>query len=334
MALRFIDGFDHYNSMTQKWTTLSGTPTFTSVGTRFSVGQCLVLSFANPVKALDSQATWVIGGAVKFGSFGTTSSIIGVRDVGTQQVDVRVNASGNLTVTKNGTVIGTSTSSMISLNVWYYLELKVTIHNTTGAYEVRLNGVTVPGLSATGVDTRNTANNSANEIFMSTAGGITYTYDDLYVCDGTGSTNNDFLGDVRVDTILPTADGSSTDFTPSTGTDNYAMVDDATPDSDSTYIASGTLNDLDLYTFADLQSLTGSVFGIQSVIFGRKDDAGTRSVAPAIKTGVTTAVGADFTLAASYSYNLQIFETNPANGSAAWTISDVNNSEFGVKVTA
>ena len=333
MSLRFIDGFDHYNSATQKWTALGGAaPTFSSSGTRFGVGQ--YITGGTPYKGLDNQATWIVGVAFRVNALGPTNSIILLRDAGTAQLSVYSNTSGNLVVYRGGTIIATSTSSVLSVDVWYYLEFKATINNTTGAYEVRLNGSTVTGLSATGVNTRQTANNYANEIMLSQGNASGNRFDDLYVCDSSGSTNNDFLGDVRVDTIMPTADGSATDFTPSTGTDNYAMVDDATPDSDSTYVSSSTVNHTDLYTFADLQSLTGSIFGIQTVLWGRKDDAGVRSVAPAIKTGATTAVGDDFALAASYSYNLQVMETNPANSDAAWTISDVNNSEFGFRVTA
>jgi hypothetical protein len=36
--------------------------------------------------------------------------------------------------------------------------------------------------------------------------------DDLYVCDSTGSTNNTFLGDVRVDTVRPIGAGNYSEF--------------------------------------------------------------------------------------------------------------------------
>jgi hypothetical protein len=330
MSLRFIEGFDHYNSILQKWTTAAVAPAFTSSGTRFGVGQCLSIGNNNISKGMDNQATWIVGAAV-YESTLVTATVISLLDSSAPQMEVRATNLGALQVVRGGnTQLGITANGILSPAVWYYLEFKATINNSTGSYEVRVNGVNV--LSATGVDTQDTANAYANQIMFS--GTTQYSYDDIYMCDGTGSTNNDFLGDVRVDTIFPTADGSSTDFTPSTGTDNYAMVDDATPDSDSTYVSSSTLNDIDLYTYGDLQSLTGAVYGVQSLIFARKDDAGARSVAPVIKTGATTAVGSDFALGASYTYGRQIFETNPANGSTAWTISDVNNSEFGIKVTA
>jgi hypothetical protein len=337
MSLRFIDGFDHYNSPTQKWTSSSGSPTYASASSRFGVGQYAKFNGSGIFnKGFDNQATWTIGAAVKFEGAIDNASLFFLRDNTTMQVTMGTTGSGALNVYRGdfnagGTLLGTTANGVLSLNVWYFIELKTTINNTTGAYEVRLNGVNV--LSGSGADTQAGTNAYVNMISVGSGNGAV-SFDDLYVCDGAGGLNDTFLGDVRVDTILPTADGSTTDFTPSTGTDNYAMVDDATPDSDTTYVSSETLNHIDLYTFANLQSTVGAVHGIQTVLFARKDDAGSRSIAPAIKTGATTAVGDDFALAASYIYDLQIFETNPANSNAAWTISDVNSSEFGFKLTA
>ena len=50
----------------------------------------------------------------------------------------------------------------------------------------------------------------------------------------------------------PSADGTTTNWTPSSGTDNYAMVDDISLDNDNTNVGSSTLNDVDLYTFDNL----------------------------------------------------------------------------------
>ena len=58
-----------------------------------------------------------------------------------------------------------------------------------------------------------------------------YDYDDLYICDGTtvpGEPVNDFLGDVRVDTLYPNGNGNSSQWVgqDANSTDNYLNVDD------------------------------------------------------------------------------------------------------------
>ena len=54
-----------------------------------------------------------------------------------------------------------------------------------------------------------------------------------------------------VSVIIPTADAQS-DWTPSAGGDNFAMVDEDNFDSDSTYNSTSTQNNRDLFTGADL----------------------------------------------------------------------------------
>jgi hypothetical protein len=52
---------------------------------------------------------------------------------------------------------------------------------------------------------------------------VTY-FDDWYICDATGATNNDFLGECRVETLTPNSDASG-NWTANSGGDLYAMVD-------------------------------------------------------------------------------------------------------------
>ena len=52
---------------------------------------------------------------------------------------------------------------------------------------------------------------------------MTY-FDGWYICDGVGSTNNNFLGECRVETLTPNSDASG-NWTANSGSDLYAMVD-------------------------------------------------------------------------------------------------------------
>lgn len=53
----------------------------------------------------------------------------------------------------------------------------------------------------------------------------------------------------RVRTRFPDADGTTTNWTPDTGTVNYTQVDDNPDDGDTTYVESSTANHIDLYEF-------------------------------------------------------------------------------------
>src|SRR5262245_56180486 len=82
---------------------------------------------------------------------------------------------------------------------WFYMEMKVTIHDTAGAVVVRIDGQTV--LNLTNQDTRNGGTGFCNSIqfICGNVGSayMSYNLDDFYICDTAGSAPfNDFLGDV------------------------------------------------------------------------------------------------------------------------------------------
>jgi hypothetical protein len=101
------------------------------------------------------------------------------------------------------------------MNQFNYFEIKATIHDTTGSIELRINGV--PALNLVNQDTRNAGTGVVNAIRIggTNSFGPIWAMDDLYICNTSGSTNNDFLGDIRVDTLYPNADGTYSQWTPS-----------------------------------------------------------------------------------------------------------------------
>ena len=103
-------------------------------------------------------------------------------------------------------------------------------------------------------------------------------FDDLYVCDSAGSTNNGFLGDCRIDTIYPSGAGNYTQFTPSTGS-NYTCVDETAPNT-TDYVDGATVGDRDSYALGNLSALSSqTVYGVQVNAAILKDDAGSKSAA-------------------------------------------------------
>lgn len=335
MALLFIDGFDHYASadVAKKWTSNTGC-TIAATGRRTS-GSLVALGGNSAAKTYAAASTLIAGVALSLSVLPTSArSILSLTDVGTAQVSVRLNLDGTLSVMRgpsSGTVLATSASALAA-GSFNYIELKATIHNTAGAYELRVNGVAVVG-PTTSANTRNTANASANGVLLGwdgNPGTATVTYDDFYICDGTGSTNNTFLGDVRIDTLFPTGDGASSAFTPSTGTTHWSLVDEAAVNT-TDYVDGISAGDRDLYTFPALTTLaTSTVYGVQVCNAALKDDAGSRSIAAVARSSSTNVDGTAAGLSTSQLVFAQVFETDSA--SAAWTQTSVNAAQFGVKV--
>ena len=338
--LRFCDSFDHYANadVLSKW---DGAAAFSLGGGRF--GNCFLAqsnvggSTRSVTKTLSpASATWIVGFALRVTPAGGNNgnAFFLTLDSGTVQLDLRWNSLNQLVVTRAGTTL--ATTSAFPVQVWHYVEFKFTINNSTGSYELRVNGDTAA--SASGIDTQNTANASVNGYrwtALSNDGNTTPTFqiDDVYMCDNTGGTNNDFLGDVRIQALFPDGNGNSSQHvgSDSNSTDNYLLVDETAQDGDTTYVASSTVGEKDTYTYGDLTSSTGTVYGVQILPYSRKTDAGARSIVSVARSGATEEDSANKALSTSYIYLPDIRETKPGGG--AWTISDVNAAEFGVKVT-
>lgn len=349
--LRFVESFDHYPTGQSgppfKWDgTFDQFFSVTSTG-RFGVyrGQCSPTSLGGYKNFTGTEATWIIGFAVLLFGYSNGQPLVlaaGHEIGGPRHIWLGLNSVGRLTVMRGTSTTLATCPTIIPLNQWRYVEFKFTVDDTVGAYEVRIDGVTE--VSATGVDTREGGTGYVDRInFCGGQGtGDTATaslaFDDIYICDGVdsgvaGCPNDDFLGDVRVEALFPTGNGNSSDFVGSdaNSTDNYLLVDEVAYDDDTTYVESSNVSDEDTYTYSDLISASGTVYGAQMLPRARKTDTGLRSICSVTRLGATEEDSADKALNVSYDYFPDIREADPDGDQ--WTIANVNAAEFGQKVT-
>jgi len=337
MALRFCDGFDHYATadITKKWDLVNACSINGAYG-RFGTPGLYVNYYM--YKVFDNQATWIVGMGFQPNAWVNNVPDVSIIDNGTCQVDLRYDNNHRFYVTRNGTTLG-SGSMVLRSPHWYYIELKVLIDNTNGGVWLRINGqdeirLGAYALTPTSLDTQATANAYANQIWLGSGASANYLCDDLYICDATGSRNNDFLGDVRVQTILPSADGGTNEWTASAGS-RWECVDDPTPDSVTDYISEDTAGQKNTFAFGNVTPTSGTVKGTQILIAARKDDAGSRFIAPVYGNGTPASDvdGATVSVGDSYIYYSEIKEQDPV-AAADWTIASVNAAEFGVRLVS
>ena len=255
-------------------------------------------------------------------------------EAGTIQVDVILQGDGLLLVTRNGTPLGT-TSVALNTGTYHFLELKVTIHNSAGSVVVRVDGVTALALSA--VDTQTTANAYATQLVLGNgrlvAGNVVSDYDDLYICDGLGAAPfNDFLGDCRVDATIPTSD-SLTQWTPSTGTAHYALVDE-TPPATADYLEAASAGLSDRFGIQALPLLTNpQIYAAAVNLYGRNPEAGGRQIAAQMESAAMAATGSTLALTDAWLLHQSFFFTDPSTG-LAWTQAQLNAAKVGMTVSA
>lgn len=228
--------------------------------------------------------------------------------------------------------------SLVTARSQNHIEAKVSIGGS-GSVEVRLNGVTI--LNLTGVNTVNNVSpalgeSSTSQVKLGPASnlqGFDGYLDDIIAWDDTGSFNNDFIGDKKVFTDFPDADTAEVDFTPSTGSARYAMIDDPDPDADSTYDEAGSAGDRMGVTFPDVNAATISIAAICLVHKSEKTDAGVCNFQVHAAQGGDEADGIDRPLTTAYTNYLDAFEVNP-HTSAPWTPSEANSMSAVIERTA
>lgn len=313
-----------------EWTSLTGTPSVNASGGRRSTGG-IELQSESITKGVPDTATKYVGVAFKIGALTTNTDVIQLKETAAIHIEVSVGVTGAIEVNRGTTtVLGTSPAGIITADSYNYLELKVTISETVGTIDVRLNGTNVTNLTGlTGLDTQTGGTGIVNGITFKGNADL-LTIDDVYVED------SKFLGDIECTDILPDGDGNKTQFTttfPASPTTHYTSVNEASPDDDTSYNESDVANHIDLFTYDNLTALAGgsTVLGVQVKSYTKKDDAGARSIRNKVRVNGTDYNGSTQAISTSYVYYQDVFELDPDTG-MAWVEADLNSAEFGYEV--
>lgn len=220
---------------------------------------------------------------------------------------------------------------------WHYIEIGVKIHDSAGWVELRQDGVAIgrfdgdtfhqfDGLDGL-IDTA---------VFHQRTNANGYNIDDVYILNEQGSVNNSWLGDTRVFPLYPDGNGNYSQLVGSDAdsTDNYLLVDEVGTPVTTDYVASATPGDKDTYTFEDLPVILGTIRGIEIRAHASKDDTGTKQIRMITRRSSTDSFGPDHVLAAIplWQTHHDIEELDPHAGPGAWTIPNINATEWGVEV--
>jgi hypothetical protein len=329
MALLFMDGFEAGDAAI-KWpaSAFGGSSTAT---TRYNTGRSWFLNnfVYTLVRNITPSSTVTIGVAMRAGGTDANASNIAfLADSGaTMHLNIRITGANQIGLYTGATLLTSYTHTSSFAGNWFYFEMSGTIADAGGTCTVKIDGVQV--ISFTG-DTKNagtSTNIDAVRLSGSNIGGV--YVDDVYVLNSTGSAPyNTFLGDVRINTLIPTAAGSDTGFSSSAGA-NYTTVDEL-PYSATDYVSATASGTRDLYTMGDITG-SYSVLAVQNNLIAKKTDAGGTAIKSAIKSGGTIYYGSNATLTANDALISDLRVTDPATATT-WTTSGVNALEAGMEI--
>lgn len=340
MAYIFADGFDNYTTPTQVWDSLIGTATISAANARFSSGSTTAQGIAisqnsGITKNFVNTTTIIVGFAYWVTTLGTNFVFTQFFDNGTVQCGLGVTNAGALQLFRgsgSGSPIGAaSANGLIQNNSWTYVEIQITFSATVGTIQVWLNGGSSPVLNNTGLNNITTANAFCNQFRIGELSnqGILPKFDDAYIFDTTGTTQNAHLGDTKIITKMPSGAGASTQWTLNGAATNWQCVNEIPPNDDTSYVSDQTAGHIDLYA-TQSASLSGTVGFFVTRHRWRKDDANVHTIQPIIQSNVTQATGTTATLGSSYQYFDNIFVNDP-NTAAPWLAAAADAAQIGTK---
>lgn len=376
MALLFCDSFDHYvdtgetatnpEGFEQKWDTAATEPAISNTGRTNScayftsselIGKAVATADTNSATFFTGFAFKRDSGAVlansRFLNFTTGASI--------NQISLALGDENNKlqvrTGTSGATLLSESNSTFDFVGGFHYVEFSAKVHNTTGTFQVKVDGTTIPMTTNNdGVTTFNTGTSvGMSRMEWGHSGQIVgMKIDDLYICNDTAVTNattNTFLGDVKVVCTFPILDGNYEQWTKSVTSgdptsDSARLVDDPPssspcPNGDADYVSSTTNTQRSSFICTDISTI-GDPKAVQ-VTMSARTDTNTRTGAVFLRIAATDFDGAGMLIGAS-AYSMlnspgttdgrrRVWDVNP-NGNTAWTLAVLNNSEIGALVVA
>jgi hypothetical protein len=237
---------------------------------------------------------------------------------------------------QNASVVTANTGLVVGQEVFLEMKVKLSTGSTIGTVAFWRNGI------ADGSGTGKTINASTPLVVQritlgagSEGGAFTggriplnSVIGDVYVKSG-GSP----YGDVTVSWWAANTDSTETGedgWTPSSGTDHAALIDEAPADGDTTYISAGSSTPLDRFAMATVS--TGVTYkAVQQLGYAKKLAAGAGSYRFSNILSTDSTVSATHGITTSYEYDAAIWEVNPAGN--PWTRTGINDTRWGVQRT-
>ena len=207
---------------------------------------------------------------------------------------------------------------------WHLVELYVSIGDS-GAIQSKIDGVADLNYSG---DTKPATATTITKVEFHQTGSVSHN-PSFYIDDLTIATGG-WIGDVRYDAVLvPTADTAQKEWTPSTGSDNYALVDEVPP-SDVDYVSAGSTGYKDLYALANW-SPAESTYQVEFLvdwIRAKKGTAADQQIRSVVLSGTTESSGGSIALSTTYRYYQRLLTTDP-DTSAVWDTTGIDALQVG-----
>lgn len=217
----------------------------------------------------------------------------------------------------------------VAAGVYNHFEVRVQTTGTPHA-AVRVNGKTsftvetdfdglslneVPAAAVQGAALAHFGSISGSQTPM--ASGVTL-FDDIIAYNYEVADDATYIGMYGVYYQKVIADGAMMDWSLSSGSAGYALINEVRPDGDTSFIFTDTNGDKSSFTVEALPSNVVSILAVMPTMYARKTDSGPGSVQLGVLSGSTELEnGDDLPLLTDYGYQMVVFDQDP-DTSAPW----------------
>lgn len=274
-----------------------------------------------------SASTMIAGGVFKPSN--GKRSILHFKEGGTVHIDIELQESMGIAIRRGATEIAHMDISGLTHGTHHFIEVKVVIHDSTGSVEILVDG---QGETFSGLDTKNGGTGVISRIKWATNqnGGI---WSQFHVLDTAGSApQNDFLGDHRIDLLMPTSDGNYTEFGttfPASPTSHWDKVEETEPDADSSYNEGTGANERDTFGMENLTALTSQTILAVQIFSHGKYITGATNLRNKLRISGTDYDQGSQAMNSAYKYIFDVLGEDPDAGPGAWVESVINGLESG-----
>lgn len=368
MTILYTDSFDHYgttnNNLLHRWDSIMDTYTKLGASTGRTGGTCLrmydttsPIYNASAVKYLPNglggvgqdalflgasiqkvTSTFLSGtgtnwrplmGFCNFEHVSTQSSSEAFNDSSLTAITVAIASDWSLVLRRNSTILATGSSTILADGLWHRIEMKVSnVSHDVGQVEVRIDGV------ADIVFTGDLLDGGPATLHSGLVRAQNCNLDDVLIWTSGGTSFNNFIGDIVIDTLRPNGVGATTQSTPLSGA-AWAAVDDATLDAHTTYTAINTAGLKDTYAYSNMTVTPAVIHGVVVSTQAQSPGMTPRKLKAIARLGTTEVDGAEKTVLLNmgngYGLSQEVYAAKPGGG--AWTRADIDAAEFGWKVT-
>jgi hypothetical protein len=228
-----------------------------------------------------------------------------------------------------------SGSILLRTGTWYVIEGHVLCDTAAGVFTLKVNGVTAFSYSGATQADEDGPYLRVLKLLGAWGGGTLYI-DDIAVNDISGSDQNTWIGLGTVCFLKANADGATTDFTPSAGSDHYALVDDV-PRNTTDWVQGGTTpGDLELFAVEAAPDYITDIALVQVVWQAAVNTSGSNQLTGVVRQDTTEYPDAAGQVIVSIAPGFVLYRGDPLYVQPAddsvWDKTAVDALQVGVKI--